>query len=163
MKKKLITKTLDGTEFQLKERYPELRLTTTKKHLPEQIIIPFVSFGLGTRINFDKLNKNLVELEIGGITSNEKCASVTALYEKDGKIIIEAEKESKKEEKMKFVNKIVRKLKIGQGLSNKLFVKILSNVFTDKQLEQFIKEKDLEIILFDGLMYLKVNDKAYRL
>jgi len=163
MTKKLTTKTLDGIEFKLEEAYPIRLFQTKKKHQPAQIIIPFISFGIGTKINFNKIVKESVGVEIGGEFSDGNAASVTAFYEEGDKIIIEAEKETKKEEKMKFVNKIVRKLNFNEGLSNKTFIDMLSNVFTDKQLQEFMNEKDLEIILFDGLMYLKVGDKAYRL
>ena len=163
MAKKLITKTLDGKEFKLDETYPSSLRKIKKKHQPAQIISPFASFGIGTKLNFQDAKKESIDLEFGGELNDENAASVTAFYEEGDKIIIEAEKETEKEEKMKFVNKIVRKLNFKENLSNKVFIDLLSNVFTDKQLQEFIDKDDLEIILFDGLMYLKVKNKAYRL
>ncbi len=157
------TKTLDGKEYKLDERYSSDIYLQKKKYNPDILIIPFTSFGIGNRLNFEKIRVNDNNIEIGCDIYNENSAIVTALYEKDGKIIIEAEKDTKKEEKMKFVNKIIRKINFSDSLNDKLFISLLSNVFTDKQLEQFINEDDLEIILFNGLMYLKVRDKAYRL
>ena len=159
----IITKTLDGAEFKLDTNYDYSHLVKNKNK-PEQIIIPFVSFGIGSKLNFDKPRELRTEIELGGLITDEDAATVVAFYD-DGKdnLIIELEKSTKKEEKMKFVNKIVRKLNISDNLNNKIFIDLLSNVFTDKQLESFIHKDSIEIILFDGLMYLKVGNKAYRL
>ena len=157
------TKTLDKKEYKLDERYPPEIFKKKKKYNPDILIMPFTSFGIGSKLLFEKIDHSHSQISLGDINSWETAASVTALYEKDSKIIIEAEKDTKKEEKMKFVNKIIRKINFVDSLNDKIFIEILSNVFTDKQLEQFIKEKNLEIVLFDGLMYLKVGEKAYRL
>ncbi len=157
------TKTLDGKEYKLDGRYPSDIFQQKKKHNPDILIIPFISFGIGSKLNFEKIDHSHSQISLGDINSWETAALVTAFYEEDEKIIIEAEKDTKKEDKMKFVNKIVKKINFSDGLKDKIFIDILSNVFTDKQLEQFINEDDLEIILFDGLMYLKVRGKAYRL
>ncbi len=166
MVKKVLTKTLDKKEFELEEAYPSSFYAQKKKHEPAVIIKPFVSFGIGSRLKFKESDLTTTSVEIGGQLFEDGAASVTAFYQdpkNPDKIIIEAEKNIHKEEKMKFVNKIVKKINLEGSLKDEMFIKILSRVFTDKQLEQFIKEDDLEIILFEGLMYLKVGKKAYRL
>ena len=166
MVKKVLTKTLDKKEFELEEAYPSSLFTPKEKHCPAVIIKPFVSFGIGSRLKFKESSPDTTSVDIGNQLFEDGAASVTAFYQdpkNSDKIIIEAEKNMHKEEKMKFVNKIIRKINLGGSLKDEIFIKMLSRVFTDKQLEQFVKEKDLEIILFDGLMYLKVGEKAYRL
>jgi len=155
------TKSLDKTEYELEQAYPDWD-DPKKKHNPEITIIPYQTFGLGSKIFFEKS-----EEPIGNMTDYEdkysKGAQVTSFYMKGGKIIIEAAQKIDKTKKIKIVNKIVDKIDFKTGLTNELFVEMLSNVFTEKQLNKFLKQKDLEILIFKGLMYLKSGGKAYRL
>ena len=155
------TKSLDKTEYQLECAYPTPG-DPNKKHDPEIIIIPFKTFGLGSMLFFEK-SKNDLMTEIDWETSFEQGAQVTSLYSKGNKIIIEAERKIDKSKKIKVVNSIVDKIDFKAGLGNEIFIKMLSNVFTDKQLNHFLEQKDIEILMFKGLMYLKSGKKAYRL
>ncbi len=155
------TKTLDKTEYELEQAYPDWD-DPKKKHKPEINIIPYITFGLGSRIFFE-ISKETVSDTTDYTDQYIKGAQVTAFYQKGNKIIIEAEKKIDKTKKIKIVNKIVEKIDFKKGLTNDLFIEMLSHVFTEKQLNQFLKQKDLEILIFDGLMYLKSNGKAYRL
>lgn len=164
---KVISKSLDKTKYELDEVYPSDLLVVKKKHKPEIPIIPFLSFGLGSRLNFVK-DTGKSDTEIAGWEGyliRDKDAVVTEFYQKGDKIIIKAKQSTKeeKEEKKEFLNKIVKKINMDNDYNEKLFIDMLSNVFSDKQLKRLLKEDDIEILLFEGLMYLKCGDKAYRL
>lgn len=165
MIRKPVTKTLNKEKFELDETYSGWNGKPDKKHLPEIEIIPYVSFGIGTKINVEKNPTDpIIELyELEGQRINPGMARVTRIFQKKEKVIIEAEIDTKKAKKMEFVNKIVKKINFKDGLKNNIFIKMFANVFSQKQLERFIKAKDLEMVLFDGLMYLKHKNKAYRL
>lgn len=164
MVQKITAKALDKTEYELDLTYP-LEINIEDKHKPGISIIPFLSFGLGTRLNFEK-DTHIADTEIQGWEGyiiRPGDAVVTNFYEEDNKIIIEAQQKTDKEEKKEFLNKIIKKINLDNDYNEKLFVDMLSNVFTDKQLESFLSVDDLEVLLFDGLMYIKCGDKAYRL
>lgn len=157
------TKDLNGKEYLLESQYPEL--TSSKKHNPEILIIPFCSFGIGARLTFEKL-KGDTEIEIhddATLSYLEHSAIITDFRQEGDKFIIEAEQNTKKEKKMEFVNKIIGKIDMNDSLSNEFFVDMLSNLFTEQQLQNFLNKDEIEILLFDNLMYLKSDDKAYRL
>lgn len=166
---KLTAKNLEGKEFEivLAQEIPLMK----KEHQPEILILPFPSFGIGTRLKMEPLDKVIgeeyeVETEEGeswGVFRSDNDAIVTKVSEKNGEIIIEAETQIRKEEKKELVNKIIKKVNFDNALNENIFIEILSNVFTENQLEKFLKQEDIEILLFKGLMYLKAGDKAYRL
>ncbi len=155
------TRALDKTEYELEQAYPDFD-DAKKKHNPEINIIPYLTFGLGSKMFFE-ISKEVMDNTADYTNQHFKGAQVTAFYQKGNNMIIEAEKKIDKTKKIKIVNKIVEKIDFKKGLTNDLFVTMLSHVFTQKQLNQFLKQKDLEILIFDGLMYLKSNGKAYRL
>lgn len=173
--RKTTTKTIDGEEYELEE-YCIVHSENIEKHKPEILILPFNSFGLGTRLNFEKPQDSLsIDLPGYGVSNEinyidyipigggEAKAVVTAFYEQDNKIIIEAMEDTKQEEKKQFVDKIIKKIDFGDGLNNEVFVKMLSHVFSENQLKHFLDVDNIEILLFDGLMYIKCEEKAYRL
>ena len=90
-------------------------------------------------------------------------AVVTKLFDDGEKVIIEAEKIVRDDDKKEILNKIIKKIDFDNALNNNLFIEMFSNVFTEEQLKHFLEQDDMEILLFDGLMYLKLGDKAYRL
>ncbi len=160
-KKYLKTKDLNGNEYLLDSQYQSTPVS--KKHDPDTLIIPFHSFGVGTRLTFEKLEDDS-EIYIGEeIAYRENSASITDFRKEGDKFIIEAEHNTKKEKKTEFVNKIVGKIDMDDCLSDEFFVDMLANVFTEQQLQNFLNKDDFEIILFDNLMYLKSENKAYRL
>ena len=159
--KKEKTKSLDKTEYELECAYPTPG-DPSKKHNAEITIIPFRTFGLGSIIFFEKSKNDLLSVE-DWEDSYQDGAQVTSFYQKGGKVIIEAEQKIEKTKKIKIVDKIVDKIDFKQGLCNDIFVQMLSNVFTEKQLNHFLEQKDIEILMFKGLMYLKCGKKAYRL
>lgn len=157
-------KDLIGNEYLLESQYPEA--VSSKKHDPETLILPFSNFGIGTRLVFEKIEGVDTEVVIDGTTAieyNESSAIVTDFRKEGDKFIIEAETDTKKEKKTEFINKIIGKIDMDDTLSDEFFVDMLSNVFTEKQLNDFLNKEDIEILLFDNLMYLKSDDKAYRL
>jgi len=164
MVRKITAKALDKTEYEIDLAYKS-ETNVADKYKPNISIIPFLSFGLGTRLNFEK-DTQRPDTEVQGWEGyiiRPGDAVVTNFYEKDDKIIIEAQQRTDKEEKQEFLNKIIKKINLDNNYNEKLFVDMLSNVFTDKQLECFLSIDDLEILLFDGLMYVKCENKAYRL
>ena len=158
---KTTTKSLDGTKYELLNPW-YMTDKEEKKVMPEQIIVPFHSLGIGTRL---QLRKNIKDHAYGGIIvpDNAGSAVITETYEKNGKFIIKAVENTRKEDKLYYANKVIKEIDFTQGLANERFVEMLSNVFTEKQLKKLLKAKDIEILLFDGLMYLKLGNKAYRL
>ncbi len=160
-------KDLKGNEYLLDSLYAEM--IHPEKHNPETLVIPFISFGIGARLTFEKVENDYgIEVEGAG-PLNFKCMESSAVitdFRKEGdKFIIEAERDTKEEKKTEFIDKIVGRMDMDDCLSDEFFVDMLSNVFTEQQLQSFLnKNKDeLEILLFDNLMYLKLDDKAYRL
>ena len=156
------TKDLNGNEYLLESQYPE---TLSEKHNPEILIIPLCTFGIGTRLTFEKVESGTqIQVEGAiGFSYSENAATVTDFRQEGDKFIIEAENNTKKEKKMEFVNKIIGKVDMDDSLSDEFFVDMLSNVFTEQQLQNFLNKEEIEILLFDNLMYLKSEDKAYRL
>ena len=137
-----------------------------KEHQPEILILPFSSFGIGTRLRLkrvDAFHEEDYEIDGWGGLRYDSDAIVTKIYEENGKIIIDAETQTKKEDKVKLVDKIIKKVDFDNALNENIFIEILSNVFTEEQLKKFLEQDDIEVLLFKGLMYLKVGDKAYRL
>ncbi len=158
------TKDLDGNEYLLEYQYPEI--VSSKKHNPETLILPFSNFGIGSRLVFEKVEGVDGEIVIDGTTPieyNESCGIITDFRKEGDKFIIEAETNTKKEKKTEFVNKIIGKIDMEDTLSDEFFIDMLSNIFSEKQLNDFLNKEDIEILLFDNLMYLKSDNKAYRL
>ena len=54
MDEKITTKSLDNIEYELDSTYFLDNSNENIKHKPEISIIPFLSFGWGTRLNFEK-------------------------------------------------------------------------------------------------------------
>ncbi len=163
--KNLKTKGLNNKEYQLEYCMEYDNKKIIKKHLPDINVIPFTSFGYGTLlpvncIIFDtgiNMNENVNDL------NQKTCAEITSFYNKNGKFIIEAERNTKKEQKKKYIKQIINEIDLRQGLANETFINILTNVFSKKNLKEILNTKNIEMLSFDGLMYLKVNKKAYRL
>ncbi len=156
-------KDLKGNEYILDSQYFEE--VSSKKHEPEILIVPFTSFGVGTRLTFEKI-ENDTEIQIDDLKYFESGAAVVTDFRQEGnKFIIEAEQNTKKEKKMEFVNKIIGQVDMDDNLSDGFFLDMLANVFTEQQLQSFLNKskEELEILLFDNLMYLKSDNKAYRL
>ncbi len=158
---KLKTKGLDGGKYELKYYTDYDGKQKYKNHQPDRIIIPFNSFGYGTRIPVRE-----AKLRLNDITYDEninKGAEVVAFYNRNGKFIIEAVENTKKEKKKKYVKNIMKEIDLTQGLANETFISILTNVFTKERLKEIRNAKNIEMLSFEGLMYLKVKNKAYRL
>ncbi len=160
-------KDLKGNEYLLDAQYAEY--TPSKKHSPGIIIIPFTSFGVGTRLTFEKVENDIIKGAESdgpiGFVCFENSAVVTDFRREGDKFIIEAQKDTKKEKKMEFVNKIIGRIDMNDNLSDEFFIDMFTNVFTEQQLQNFLNKskEELEILLFDNLMYLKSDNKAYRL
>ena len=158
--KKLKTKGLDKKEYELNYGTFYEDDKVNKKHLPDINIIPFMSFGYGTRIPIKKcLYEGLIEPNDSELNG----AEVVAFYNRKGKFIIEAEQNTKNEKKRNYIKQIVNEVDFKQGLANETFVSMLTNVFSKKILKEILNADDIEILSFEGLMYLKVGKKAYRL
>ncbi len=157
-------KDLNGNEYLLESQYPEM--VSSKRHNPETLILPFSNFGIGSRLVFEKIEGDdgvtVIEGNLG-IEYNESNAIITDFRKEGNKFIIEAETNTKKEKKTEFINKIIGRIDMDDCLSDEFFIDMLSNVFTEKQLNDFLNKGDIEILLFDNLMYLKSDNKAYRL
>lgn len=157
------TKDLNGKEYLLESSWAEMM--PSEKHNPETLIIPFTSFGIGGRLMFEKIEADTEVVVEGGMGFRymESSAVITDFRREGDKFIIEAEFNTKKEKKTDFVNKIIGKIDMDDTLSDEFFVDMLSNVFTEQQLQNFLNKEEIEILLFNNLMYLKSEDKAYRL
>ena len=157
------TKDLNEKEYLLESQYAEM--TPSEKHNPETLIIPFTSFGIGARLTFEKIEA-ATEVEVDEVINfryMEHSAVITDFRQEGDKFIIEAETNTKKEKKMEFVNKIIGKIDMDDSLSDGFFLDMLSHVFTEQQLQDLLNKDNIEILLFNNLMYLKVKNKAYRL
>jgi len=158
---KIMTKGLDGTEYELNNPWfvTDEEIENIK---PEQIIVPFNTLGIGTRLQLRENNK---DRQYGPIMlpDNTGSAVITEIEEKNNQLIIKAVENTKQEEKLKYTKEIIKEIDFSQGLGNERFVEILTNVFTKEQLLKMLNADDLEILLFDGLMYLRLDNKAYRL
>ncbi len=157
------TKDLNGKEYLLESSWAEM--TKEEKYNPETLIIPFTSFGIGGRLMFEKIEGDTEVMVEGGIGFRymDSSAVITDFRQEGDKFIIEAKFNTKKEKKNDFVNKIIGRIDMDDTLSDEFFVDMLSHVFTEQQLQNFLNKDDLEILLFNNLMYIKSGDKAYRL
>lgn len=157
------TKDLEGKEYLLESQYAEI--VKDEKYDPAVLIIPFCSFGIGARLTFEKIEGDTeIQVEEEMIFRYRANGAIVTDFRQEGdKFIIEAETNTKKEEKMEFVNKIIGRIDMDDSLSDEFFVDMLSNVFTEEQLQNFLNKDEIEILLFDNLMYLRSEDKAYRL
>ncbi len=157
-------KDLNGNEYLLESQYPDM--VPSKRHNPETLILPFSNFGIGSRLVFEKIEGADTEIVISEniqIEHNKSSAIITDFKKEGDKFIIKAETNTKKEKKTEFINKIIGRIDMDDCLSDEFFIDMLSNVFTEKQLNDFLNKGDIEILLFDNLMYLKSDNKAYRL
>ena len=100
---------------------------------------------------------------INGVFNPNGGVTVTDIHQENGKTIIEASENIHKEEKSKYVNKIMNEIDFSQGLNNERFVEMFSNVFTEERLKEILGSDDVEFLCFNGLMYFKLGDKAFRL
>ena len=126
------TKGLDKMEYVLERIFPEESIQADIEHLPEQIIASFNSFGIGTSICVDyKEGSNpMLILELYG-EPQIKTAKVTNVKEEGENVIIEAVlKEKSKENKIKYVNKVINEIDFSQGLAKERLIEMLKNVFT---------------------------------
>ncbi len=162
------------------KRYNLIRPKAGKRriHGPERLIMAFRSFGLGTKLNLGRRGKTLDQVIVptpGGSVpfyafedDEDPCREEVVSVEQEGdKIIIEAiespRKRRRRKSKKRYVNKILEQIDFYEGLADKYFERMFMNVFTERQLESMLKARRMEILLFDGLMYLHVGNKAYRL
>ncbi len=161
--KKILAKDLQGKEFEI-ELAQENWEPIKEKHRPDKTIASFLSFGLGSRLRFEEIpEEDNVIIDYADVYISKGDAVVTSLMDDGKRVIIKAEKlldDGKKEE---ILNKIIKKIDFDNALNDEIFIAMLSNVFTEEQLKHFLVQDDIEILLFDGLMYLKSGDKAYRL
>lgn len=163
----LKTKSLSGIEYELDEVL-DLDKELDSKHLPEQIIISFSTLGKNMRLCVDYIDVSspFVLAEIDGVPQI-KSATITDIERLDGNMIIKCVSDEKenKEKKIKFLNSVIEHIDFKQGFSNKVFINMLSNVFTVERLKEILESdsKDIEILLFKSLMYFRIKDRAYRL
>jgi hypothetical protein len=151
---------LDGNEHQLIA--PLVDESTFEKHKAKQTIIPFLSFGIGTKLSIDKEDEyNLTS--INGMLQGINSATVYDIRENNKKVIIKAKRKRDLDDKIYFVNQIINNIDFDNALTSDIFLKMFANVFTESELNEILACDEVEIISFNGLMYLKVNDKAYRL
>jgi hypothetical protein len=167
----LKTKGLDKQEYLLDPPFKEEVMP--KKHYPEQIIATFHSFGIGTGLRMEGVKKRtsgllefpsdiIVDLEVEDELN--QWSKVISIEDKGDTVIIKAvSREDKKEDKTKYINGIADKIDFKQGLCNEVFIEMLTNVFTEERLNEILEIDDIEILSFNGLMFLKIKDKAYRL
>ena len=155
--KAVTAKSLTGQVYELDDTISENSDTSA-----EQIIHPFESFGFGTRIQLlDRTETYFVPY--GDIDLDLDTARVSEWYDEGGKIIIKAVQLKRTRKKLQFVNGIIDRIDFKQGLGNAVFCEMLTNVFKEEQLQEMIDEEHIEILTFNGLMYLQVGRKAYRL
>ena len=120
--KYLKTKDLKGKEYLLNSQYPEM--TSSEKHNPETLIIPFTTFGIGAKLVFEKIEGD-TEIQVDGDSVSAypiHGAIITDFRQEGNKFIIEAENNTKKEKKMEFVNKIVGQIDMDDSLSDEFFL-----------------------------------------
>ena len=162
------TKSLSNIEYELDEifNFEDNFKNVNNIHLPEQIIASFKSFGINTDICIGYgEHSNLFYITAIEDEHDVKLAKVIDIRDiDDDKIIIRCEcQKQDKEKKIRFVDSIVKEIDFRQGLCNEVFVKMLCNVFTEQRLKEIFECDDVEILSFNGLMYLKIMDRAYRL
>lgn len=163
----LKTKSLSGIEYELDEVF-DMDKELDSKHLPEQLIISFPTLGKNMRLCVDYIDVSnpFVLAEVDGVPQI-KSATITDIKKIDDNMVIKCVSDEKenKEKKIKYLNSVIEHIDFRQGSSSKVFVNMLSNVFTVERLKEILEcdSKDIEILLFKALMYFRVKDRAYRL
>jgi len=158
--KEATTKNLEGEEFKLDSTIVD---EEAEKHKPEQIVFPFRSFGVGTKLQMRKNDKAFI---YSGMVIDDEIGNATVISvdeDEDGQVTIYAIEETEKDTKLKYLKEITKEIDFEQGMGNETMIKMLSNVFNERQLKEFLEADDIEILNFEGLMYLRHKDKAYRL
>lgn len=75
----------------------------------------------------------------------------------------ESPKQEIEDNKADVLQKVVERIDFKYDQMRKNLFKTLANVFTPEILEDALKTNDIEILMFDRIMYLKIGKKAYRL
>lgn len=161
------TKSLSNIEYELDEVF-DFEKELDYKHLPEQIIISLPVLGKNSRLCVDYKDSSnpFLVTEIDGVLQ-VKTAVVVDIEKKDDVMILRCvsdEKESH-EKKIKYLNSVAKHIDFKQGLSNKVLVNMLCNVFTVDRLQEILEcsSDEIEMLVFRSFMYFRVKDRAYRL
>ena len=155
---------LDKTEYELETPFFEY-VKNEKNYLPEKKIVAFMSFGIGTTLCMDYkgFSSEILLMEVNN-DPTVKRAKVTNIEETENQVIIQPVSiKEPKEKKIKYVNKIIEKIDFKKGFCNKVFIEMLKNLFTQERLKEILEYESPEILCFNGLMYLKIKNRAYRL
>ena len=155
------TKGIDNTEYML-EHSNAFFEPIDDKFMPEQKIISLRTIGIGIRLN---MRRNSLIMENNDIIFEEDIgnAVIKEIKHENDRMIIYAEEKTYKKDKLKFVEKIIDEIDLKQGVSKESFINMFSNVFSEKMLNKILEQDKIEMLSFEGLTYLKVDDKAYRL
>jgi hypothetical protein len=171
---------LDGTKYRLNYNPFSLSEKVYDSSRPPVEILALKELKVGTRFWVDDRNKvNKEEKELlkeDSLWGDEylemvgRFFRVVEISEVGNEVIIYAvgslfKHPEKKigERKAEALRTIVPQIDFGNEILRDRIVEILSLVFLPEQLEEMLKEDAIEILMFNGFMYLKVGDKAYRL
>lgn len=168
------TTDLEGKEYILNHRQFTSSERVFKDIAPEQIIIAMPELKNGsvllvddtpklTKEEKDELKKDCYQQVIRYFHVDHICDLGDELViEAVGKPYLPLSQE-KMEKKAELLRKIAPRIDFSNEALRKKLAEILSLVFLPEQLENMLKIDQIEVLLFDNLMYLKVGDKAYRL
>ena len=167
IKKMKLSKSITGKEYELNLIYDwdESFMNIDMSHYPEQIVAAYTSFGINSKVclGYEEGSNLFFVVELDE-EPQIKTARVIDVIENDEIVIIKCVgDEQKKEDKMKLVNEVINDIDLRQGLYNDVFIDMLSNVFSEERLKEILECDDVEVMIFDKLMYLRVKDRAYRL
>jgi hypothetical protein len=160
-------KSLDGTEYVL-DAIGEIPLDKIKEeegiHEPDKIIARFDSFGINTKVCVDYGVSSLFSIFIGDDDLPLlKQANVTDIVEHGKTMVIYAEHKKVLGKKVKITEEILEEMDFRQGVGKEVMMNMFSNLFTKGVLKNILECDEVEFLMFNKLMYIKVGDRAYRL